>query len=225
MQETRSDPRILLEVIVSTLADAREAVRGGADRLEVVRNIELGELTPPLDLVRAITGGTSVPLRVMVRENAGFDTNRGELNAMRRAASAFADIGVDGLVIGFARDGQPLVGQVGEIIDAAPGTRVTYNRAFDTLTDQVYAIEQLSAIRQIDRILTDGGDGSPAERCERLRRLSAAEGKRLSAFGPDLFDQWGELLGIAPSDAGDEALSRKSPRGTRSSFSRAAKTP
>ncbi len=176
-------------MIVSTLADAHEAVSGGADRLEVVRNIELGGLTPPLDLVRAIAGGTSVPLRVMVRENAGFDTNRGELNAMRRAASAFADIGVDGLVLGFARDGQPLVGQVGEIIDAAPGTRVTYHRAFDTLTDQGSAIEQLSAIRQIDRILTDGGDGTPAERCERLRRLSAAAGKRLTFIAGSNVDQ------------------------------------
>jgi copper homeostasis protein len=181
--------RILLEVIVSTLADAREAVRGGADRLEVVRNIELGGLTPPLDLVRAIAGGTTVPLRVMVRENAGFDTNRGELNAMRRAATAFAGIGVDGLVLGFARDGQPLVDQVGEIIDAAPGTRVTYHRAFDTLTDQGSAIEQLSAIRQIDRILTDGGDGTPAERCERLRRLSAAAGERLTVIAGSNVDE------------------------------------
>jgi copper homeostasis protein len=110
-----------------------------------------------------------VPLRVMVRENSGFDTNHGELNAMRRAASAFADIGVDGLVLGFARDGQPLVDQVGEIIDAAPGTRVTYHRAFDTLTDQGSAIEQLSAIRQIDRILTDGVD-------ERMLEMIAATG-------------------------------------------------
>ena len=171
---------MLLEVIVSTVADAREAARGGADRLEVVRDIAQGGLTPPLDLVRAIAAETTLPLRVMIRENGGFETNRGELNAMRRAASAFVDIGVDGLVLGFACDGQPLVGQLCEIIDAVPEARATYHRAFDTLTDQVDAIEQLSAIPQIDRILTDGGDGSPAERCNRLRRLSAAAGDRMT---------------------------------------------
>ena len=32
--------RMLLEVIVQSVSDAREAARGGADRLEVVRNLE-----------------------------------------------------------------------------------------------------------------------------------------------------------------------------------------
>ena len=41
--------RLLLEVIVQTLADAREAASGGADRLEVVRAIRDGGLTPLFD--------------------------------------------------------------------------------------------------------------------------------------------------------------------------------
>ena len=67
--------RPLLEVIVQTLADAREAARGGADRLEVVRALEDGGLTPPLALVQEIAAEVSLPLRVMVRENAGYSTD------------------------------------------------------------------------------------------------------------------------------------------------------
>ena len=180
MQETRSDPRLLLEVIVSTVADAREAARGGADRLEVVRDIAHGGLTPPLELVRAIAAETTLPLRVMVRENSGFETNDTELDAMCRAARAFAAEGVDGIVLGFAREGEPLLDTVRRVVDAAPGARATYHRAFDTLRDGVRAISQLSAIPQVDRILTDGGPGSHAERCDRLRRLSAAAGARIT---------------------------------------------
>ena len=180
MQETRSDPRLLLEVIVSTVADAREAARGGADRLEVVRDIAHGGLTPPLDLVRAIAAETTLPLRVMVRENCGFETTDRELDVLRRAARAFAGEGVDGIVLGFARNGEPLLDEVRRVIDAAPATPVTYHRAFDTLRDPVQAIPQLSAIPQIDRILTDGGCGSHAERCDRLRRLSTAAGDRIT---------------------------------------------
>ena len=66
--------RIVLEVIVESVADAREAARGGADRLEVVRALELGGLTPPLTLVREIAEAVSLPLRVMVRGNAGYAT-------------------------------------------------------------------------------------------------------------------------------------------------------
>jgi copper homeostasis protein len=39
---------MLLEVIVLSVEDARAAEEGGADRLEVVRDIHLGGLTPPL---------------------------------------------------------------------------------------------------------------------------------------------------------------------------------
>ena len=182
-------PQILLEVIVSTVADACEAAKGGADRLEVVRDIARGGLTPPLELVRAIAAETRLPLRVMVRENDGFETNGAELEALRRAAADFAAAGIDGIVLGFARDGRPLLDDVRRVVDAAPATPVTYHRAFDTLRDPVRAIGQLSAIPQLDRILTDGGQGSHAARCDRLRRLSAAAGKRMTIIAGSNVDE------------------------------------
>ena len=76
---------ILLEVIVQTVDDARAADAGGADRLEVVRDINRDGLTPSIDVVRSIQAATRLPLRVMVRESATFT------------------VGVDGLVLGFTR--------------------------------------------------------------------------------------------------------------------------
>ena len=97
---------MLLEVIVQSVADAEEAEAGGADRLEVVREIERDGLTPPLDLVRSIIAATSLPLRVMVRESDGFGiTGPSELIALQRAFADLADLGVHGAVVGFARDG------------------------------------------------------------------------------------------------------------------------
>ena len=85
--------RILIEVIVQSVADACEAARGGADRLEVVRDILDGGLTPPLSLVRAIAAETTLPLRVIVRENAGYALEAGELLALRGAAADLAAFG------------------------------------------------------------------------------------------------------------------------------------
>src|SRR5207248_5942002 len=93
----RSMARLLLEVIVQTLADAREAASGGADRLEVVRAIRDGGLTPLVSLVRSIAAEMPLPLRVMVRENAGYATHDAELPVLRRAAAEFAAVGADGL--------------------------------------------------------------------------------------------------------------------------------
>jgi copper homeostasis protein len=38
----------MLEVIACSVADAVAAERGGADRLELVRDLNVGGLTPPL---------------------------------------------------------------------------------------------------------------------------------------------------------------------------------
>jgi copper homeostasis protein len=54
------------------------------------------------------------------------------------------------------------------VLEAAPGARVTFHRAFDQLDDPLGAIDLLAAVPQIDRILTDAGGGNAASRCERL---------------------------------------------------------
>jgi len=171
--------RMLLEVIVQSVSDAREAFHGGADRLEVVRAIRDGGLTPPISLVRAIAAETSLPLRVMVRQNAGFETDMRELPVLRRAAAEFAAAGVDGIVLGFAHEGEASLDEVDRVLQAAPSVRVTFHRAFDTLRDPLHTIDELVRVPQVDRILTSGGDVPAAARCERLREYTARAGSGL----------------------------------------------
>ncbi len=163
---------------MQSVADALEAASGGADRLEVVRAIKDGGLTPPVSLVRAIASETRLPLRVMVRENAGYATNGRELPVLRRAVGEFGALGVDGIVIGFARGGHASIEDLTDALDGHPGVRVTFHRAFDQLLDPLAAIPELAAVDQVDRILTSGGDGSAAARCERLRGYTARAGSR-----------------------------------------------
>jgi copper homeostasis protein len=170
--------RLLLEVIVQTVADAVAAVKGGADRLEVVRDIAVGGLTPPLALVREIAAETTLPLRVMVRENGGYTTDARELIALRAAAAEFAAIGVDGLVVGFAIRERVCLADVANVLAAAPDSRATFHRAFDCLVDPFAAIDALRDVPQIDRILTSGGDGAPEVRCGRLTAFADRAGER-----------------------------------------------
>jgi copper homeostasis protein len=209
-----SSSRVLLEVIVRSADDARAAAEGGADRLEVVREIRVGGLTPSASLVREVASATPLPLRVMVRENAGYGTDAAELVPMFRAAASFADIGVDGLVAGFARDGQLLLDELREVLHAAPGLSLTFHRAFDSLADPLRAIDTLSEIPQIDRILTDGigirpglggpalrsiegltavSPGPPPRRCARLREYSDRAGSRLTIIAGSHVDE--QMLG------------------------------
>jgi copper homeostasis protein len=171
---------VLLEVIVQTVADARAAAEGGADRLEIVREIRSGGLTPSLALVTAIAAEVTLPLRVMVRENAGYETDPHESDALRRAASDFARMGVDGLVAGFSKQGVVTVADLMIVLDAAPGVPVTFHRAFDSVSDPLTAIDILAGIPQVDGILTSGGEGSPDARSARLCEYAARAGDRLA---------------------------------------------
>lgn len=170
---------LLLEVIVTSLEDALAAAEGGADRLEVVRDLQAGGLTPPLDLVRAIALETTLPLRVMLRENDGYDLRAGELEPLRRAVAEFAALGVDGVVIGFASAGVLRLDDLARVLEAAPGVRATFHRAFDQLRDPVAAIDIIGSVPQIDKILTSGGGGTPAQRAARLAEYGARAAGRL----------------------------------------------
>lgn len=180
---------MLLEIIVQTLADARAAAEGGADRLEIVRAIHDGGLTPPVTLVRAIAAATRLPLRVMVRENAGHTMNPSELPALRRAVADFAAERVDGVVIGFARGGEPALDDLARVLDEAPGVRVTFHRAFDALSDPMRAIDELAGVPQVDQILTSGGEGDPASRCARLKEYVARAGARFNIIAGSGVDE------------------------------------
>lgn len=185
---------VLLEVIVTSPQDACAAEAGGAGRLEIVRDLEAGGLTPPRDLVRAIAAETRLPLRVMVRENDGYELQEGELDALRRAAAEFAALGVDGIVIGFASAGELRLDALARVLEAAPGVRATFHRAFDSLRDPLGAIRRIAAVPQIDRILTSGGRGTPRERAARLAAYSARGAERLTVIAGSDVDE--EVLAV-----------------------------
>jgi copper homeostasis protein len=163
----------LLEVIACSVEDAIAAERGGADRLEVISHYEAGGLTPPIELVRRIAVAVGIPLRVMLRETEPFEVHdEHEINALCTAARAFAEVGVDGLVLGFLKGGWPKKSinheLVGKVLACAPNLKATFHRAFEELDDPLQAIGELKRHQQIDRILTSGGSDAWQDKVERF---------------------------------------------------------
>lgn len=144
----------ILEVIACSVADAIEAQRGGAGRLEIVRAMDAGGLTPRVSLVRDIVAAVSIPVRVMLRENAGFESGgEAEVEKLCRAACEFAALGVDGFVVGFVRGRQLDLAPAQKVVSGAPGMKATFHRAFEELADAGAAVAALKTAPPFDRIL------------------------------------------------------------------------
>jgi copper homeostasis protein len=163
---------LALEVIVSSLDDAIAAAAGGAHRLEVVRELSIGGLTPAVELVRQIQEQVPLPLRVMVRGSAGFTSTSDECRMLVEHASAFAALGVDGIVVGWTREGRIDDETLSRVLEAAPSLPATFHHAFDTLADPERALRHLKQYTQIDRVLTRGGDGEWSSRCGTLSQYA-----------------------------------------------------
>ena len=165
----------ILEVIVCSVADAVEAQKGGAGRLEVVRDLDRGGLTPSLELVRAIKEVVDLPLRVMVRESDGFGTSdEMEIERLCDAASEFSSLGIDGLVTGFLKRGAIDFELTSRVLACAPGLNATFHHAFESADHQLEAVTQLKSLPHVDRILSSGGSGELEKRRGRLAAYGQA---------------------------------------------------
>ena len=131
----------ILEVIVCSVADAIAAHKGGASRLEVVRELDRGGLTPSITLVRAIKEAVDVPLRVMVRESDNYGTaDETEIERICEAASELANLGVDGLVMGFLKRDAIDLELTSRVLACAPRLKATFHHAFEDAADQLKAV-------------------------------------------------------------------------------------
>ena len=144
----------ILEVIACSVTDGIDAERGGAGRLEIVRAMDAGGLTPSVSLVREILAAVSIPIRVMLRDNAGFEAGgEAEIDKLCRAAREFAALGVDGFVLGFVRGRKLDLAPALQILSGASGVKATFHRAFEELEDPGAAVAALKTAPQFDRIL------------------------------------------------------------------------
>ena len=172
-----SQQPFVLEVIACTVADAIEAEKGGADRLEVISHFERGGLTPAMELVRAIQSAVRLPLRVMLRESDGYQVaSIGEVERLCSTARELAALRVDGVVLGFLHDGKIDIELTRQILESAPTLNATLHHAFDETIDPIQALTDIRQCGQIDHVLTSGGPGDWTDKIERLAHYQQAAG-------------------------------------------------
>lgn len=148
----------LLEVCVDSLASARAAVAGGADRLELCSALSVGGLTPYAALLAQIRAESSIPVRCLMRPRPGdFLYTPEEIDLMCAQIPVLRQTGADGFVVGvLTAEGALDTDATRRLIEAAgPDAGLTLHRAIDVSRDPVETYRTAAALG-IDTVLTSG---------------------------------------------------------------------
>lgn len=151
----------LLEICVDSLASARAAVAGGADRLELCSALAVGGLTPYAALLGQIRKESGIQIRCLMRPRAGdFLYSKAEILMMTEQIRQLRDLGADGFVIGcLTADGELDGAAMEPLLKAAEGTGLTLHRAIDVSRDLEKTYLEAGKLG-IDTVLTSGGAGN-----------------------------------------------------------------
>ena len=187
----------VLEVCIASLVDARAAVDGGADRLELNSAIELDGLTSSPGMVAVIKKEVDLPVFVMVRPRAGsFELWDHDKEVLLRDIEILLHAGADGIVMGFLDDGQYIDARSCRwIMERSPETEWVFHRAFDLVPDPIDALETLIDLG-FSRVLTSGQQHTALLGAACIRRLIEVSKGRMDilAGGGIHPNNLGELL-------------------------------
>lgn len=162
----------ILEVCIDSLASARAAIAGGADRLELCSALAVGGLTPYAELLQQIRTESSIPVRCLMRPRAGdFLFTAEEIAMMAAQISNLRQLGADGFVIGCLDvDGNLDMKAMKPLVEAAGDAGLTLHRCIDVSCDPCKTYLDAKVLG-IDTVLTSGAAGSCLKGMETIGRL------------------------------------------------------
>lgn len=151
----------ILEICVDSLASARAAIAGGADRIELCSALLAGGLTPFEGLLRQIRKESDIPVRCLMRPRPGdFLYTTEELELMQDQIHRLKDAGADGFVIGcLTADGDLDIRAMKPLVEACGDKGMTLHRCIDVSRDVFQTYRDAHALG-IDTVLTSGAAAS-----------------------------------------------------------------
>ncbi|CAG9237218.1 Copper homeostasis protein CutC [Paraburkholderia sabiae] len=177
--------RVLLEVIATTVADAKAAARGGADRLELITAMGEGGLTPGIGMIEAVIAAVSIPVNVIVRPHSrSFVYDADDFDVLLRDVRAARLAGANAVVVGMLTASREVdLEALLRVVDVADGMDVTFHRAFDEARDLRRALDVLLSVDGVTNVLTSGGKRSVLDAVDEVRGLVAqAAGSRCTVL-------------------------------------------
>ena len=174
----------VLEICVDSLASARAAIAGGADRLELCSALLAGGLTPYEGLLRQIKAESNIEVRCLMRTRPGdFLYTPEELELLRMQILQLKAAGADGFVIGcLTAEGDLDMDAMKPLVEACGGKGITLHRCIDVSRDVEKTYRDAGELG-IDTVLTSGAAASCKAGKKMIEKLIAL---REEIGGPEI---------------------------------------
>ena len=165
--------KVTIECCANSVQSAINGQAGGAERVELCANLELGGTTPSAASICMAREVLEVDLFVLIRPRAGnFCYSNLEMEEIIQDIEFCKQVGCEGVVIGaLNEDGNVDLENTKQMVEAASPMEVTFHRAFDQVSDSKKGLQQLIDCG-CDRVLTSGTKDTVKEGLEVLKELA-----------------------------------------------------
>ena len=161
----------VLEVCCDNLASVHNAIKGGAQRIELCSALASGGLTPSMSVLRKTRDVFQGSLFAMVRPCEEFVVTEEHFLCMMEEVVTMRPF-CDGLVFGcLDSDGEIDMRKTRALVECAQNRRTTFHRAFDLVPDQRRALDQLKQCG-VDYVLTSAKASRAVEAVDEVASLS-----------------------------------------------------
>ncbi|MBP1991987.1 copper homeostasis protein CutC [Paenibacillus eucommiae] len=169
---------MILEVIATSVLDAKLAQEYGVNRIELISGIMEGGVTPSYGLIEQVVRAVDIPVNVMLRPHANsFCYDLDDLEVMVRDIRMIRELGAAGTVMGMLNlDKQIDIPALEMLLSEAGNMAVTFHRAFDELEDQQAALQTLAKYPAVHRVLTSGGKSNVLHAKQEIAELVKTSG-------------------------------------------------
>ncbi|MFT3903954.1 MAG: copper homeostasis protein CutC [Niabella sp.] len=164
---------MIIEIATTDFESTKNAVEGGADRIELCANLGEGGTTQSFGVIKKCRDRFDTQIFPIIRVRGGdFLYTDEEFDCMLYDALKCKELECDGIVIGFLkRDGGIDVERTERLVEAVYPLQVTFHRAFDRCKDPFAALEDIISCG-CSRILTSGQQPTAPEGASLIGELN-----------------------------------------------------
>ena len=170
-----------LEIACFNLESTLIAQENSADRVELCAEMNIGGITPSLELIKEAREKLNIDLYVMIRPRGGnFVYSEEEFETMKNQISEIKKLNINGFVFGILNSDNTInKDQNKELVELAKPFPCTFHRAFDAVVNPFEALEELIECG-FQTILTSGNAPNVNEGINQLEMLVQKANNRIN---------------------------------------------